>query len=181
MPRYRTLLIIALVAAGLLCFAGCFNTQYPLGSADKASVDPAYVGDFAFTENNQNKTIVIRNLDNRSYYVEYDEPRNAPLRMVGYTAEVNGITFANLRALTDDGSVATDYLIMRIALSPDRGKLTVRNLKENFFKGKTINSSDDLQRIIAANLDNDLMYDGAATDVTRVTPPANPTTAGSHF
>jgi len=26
-----------------------------------------------------------------------------------------------------------------------------------------------------------LMYDGAATDVTRVTPPASPTTAGSHF
>jgi hypothetical protein len=181
MPRHRTLFALALVAAGLLFFAGCYSTQYPLGSPDKAAIDPAYVGDFAVTENNQNETIVIRNLDDHAYYVEYDEPGKAPLRMVGYTADVSGVTFANLRSLTDDGSIDSNYLLMRIAISPDRGKLSMRNLKDDFFKGKTINSSDDLQKIIAANLDNDLMYDGPATNAMRVTPPANPTTAGSHF
>lgn len=171
MLRCRTF-ALACVVPGLLFVLGCYTTQYPLGSVDKAVVDPAYVGDFVI-EDNKAETLIIRSIDNHLYYVEYDE-NGKPDRMVGYTADVNGVTFANLRDLTDDGSIDNKYLVMRIALSPDRGKLTVRNLKDDFFKGKAINSSDDLERIIRANLDNEQMYDGPPAEAMRVTPPAKP-------
>jgi hypothetical protein len=171
--RIRTLL--AMLFAGVLLFLGmgCYETQYPLGSADKAVVNTAYVGDFVMTENNKTETIIIRNIDDQTYYVEYDS-EDKPDRMIGYTSDVNGVTFANLRTLTDDGSIDTHYLIMRVAISPDRGKFTLRNLKDDFFKTRQINSSDDLQKIIAANLDNEQMYDGPAVEATRVTAPPAP-------
>jgi hypothetical protein len=181
MARRRMILPIVCVAAALLFAGGCYQTQYPLGSPDKAVVDPAYVGDFMLAENNGSETIVIRNIDNHSYYVEYDQNGNAPLRMVGYTTDINGVTFANLRGLSDDGSIDSNYMIMRVGISGDRRTLTIRSLKDDFFKGKAINSSDDLEKIIAANLDDDRMYDGAAGTATRVTPPAPPTTSGYHL
>jgi hypothetical protein len=172
MRRLRTLVAVLLIGSALLFVMGCYETQYPLGSADKAVVNVAYVGDFVMTEDNKTETIIIRNIDDHTYYVEYDSD-DKPDRMIGYTADVNGVTFANLRGLTDDGSIDNHYLIMRIAISADRGKLTLRNLKDDFFKGKQINSSDDLQKIIAANMDNERMYDGPAVEGMRVTAPVN--------
>jgi len=49
MPRIRTLVATLCVLPLLLIGLGCYETQYPLGSADKATVDPAYVGDYAAT------------------------------------------------------------------------------------------------------------------------------------
>src|ERR1700724_2367963 len=106
MPRIRTLVATICVLPLLVIGLGCYETQYPLGSADKSTVDPAYVGDYATTDGNKTSTVVIRNIDNHLYYVEWiDGNDNKPDRMVGYTAQVNGVTFANLRGLTDDGSV----------------------------------------------------------------------------
>ena len=45
----------------------------------------------------------------------------------------------------------------------------MRNLKDDFFKDKNINSSDLLEKTIAANLENDQMYDGEPMVATRVT------------
>ncbi|MGD0769962.1 MAG: hypothetical protein ABSB42_17390 [Tepidisphaeraceae bacterium] len=194
MLRFRTLAALACVVPALLFALGCYETEYPLGSADKAAVDPAYVGDFAMadetasvsfdsqngisstkttTDESQSTTIIIRNIDNHLYYVEWGKTKNAKpdrSRMVGYTSDVNGVTFANLRELTDDGSIDKKFLVMRISLSADHAKLSLRNLKEDFFKDKNVNSSDALQTLIAANLENDQMYDGEAVVATRVVP-----------
>jgi len=178
MSRIRTLGAIACVLPLLMLGLGCYETQFPLGSADKATVDPVYVGDFVAVDGNKSTTITIRNIDNRLYYVEwFDSSDNKPTRMVGYTATVNGVAFANLRGLTDDGSIDDKYLVMRIALSPDRAKLTLRNLKEEFFKDKNVGSSAALEKVIGANVENEKMYDGDTVVGTRVMPP--PTTAAS--
>lgn len=173
MLRIRTLIagvcVLPLVVLGL----GCYETQYPLGSADQASVQAGYIGDFVFVDGNKTNTIVIRNIDNHLYYVEWiSSEEKGPDRMVGYTADVNGVTFANLRGLTDDGSIDNKYFIERISLSADHSKLTIRDLKDDFFKNKTVDSPESLAKFIAANLDNDQMYDGKAIEATRVTPPA---------
>jgi hypothetical protein len=167
------LLIAALCVVPLLLFgAGCYTTQYPLGSADQATVQQGYIGDFVFVDGDKLNTIVIRNIDNRLYYVEWiNSGEKQPDRMVGYTDDVNGVTFANLRGLTEDGTIDNKYLIMRISLSADHAQLTIRNLKEDFFKDKKIDSSDSLTKVITANLENDQMYDGEPTIATRVTAP----------
>jgi hypothetical protein len=166
MFRFRTLLGVVLLGALLLATVGCYQTEYPLGSADTATVDTSYVGDYSMTVEHRTETIAIRNIDNHLYYVEWTEKDLS--RMVGYTAIVGGATFANLRDLTDDGSIDKKYLIMRISLSDDHSKLTLQNLKDDFFKDKNINSSQSLQNVIAANLDNNDMYDGDSVVATRV-------------
>jgi hypothetical protein len=183
MPRFRTLLAVVCVLPLLVVGLGCYETQYPVGSADKATVDQGYVGDYVFTDGDKTNTIVIRNIDDHLYYVEWvggDE--KGPNRMVGYTADVNGVAFANLRGLTDDGSIDSKFLVMRISLSPDHAKLTLRNLKDDFFKDKSVGSSDSLEKIIAANLENDQMYDGEPVVAARVTPPSptNPVSPPPH-
>jgi len=172
MFRIRTLLAVLCLGAMLLMAVGCYETEYPLGSADTATVDPNYVGDFVMTADHKTDALTIRNIDNHLYYVEWTEKDTT--RMVGYTATVNGTLFANLRDLTDDGSIDKKYLIMRISLSDDHNRLTLRNLKDDFFKDKNINSSEALQTVIAQNVDNEQMYDGDAVVATRVAPTTQP-------
>src|SRR5271169_1943936 len=45
MLRMKNIVAVACVASFLLFIVGCYETQYPPGSQDKAVVDPAYVGD----------------------------------------------------------------------------------------------------------------------------------------
>jgi hypothetical protein len=177
MSRFGTLAALACVLPALLFALGCYETKYPLGSADKATVDPAYVGDYVFTADGKTDRITIRNIDDHLYYVEWTEKE--PDRMVGYTSDVNGVTFANLRDLTDDGSIDKQFLVMRISLSSDHAKLSLRNLKEDFFKDKNVDSSDALQTLIAANLENDQMYDGDPVVATRVVPATQKSTTNS--
>jgi hypothetical protein len=122
-------------------------------------------------EDNKTSSIIIRNIDNHLYYVEWidNSTDNKPQRLIGYTAQINGATFANLRGLTDDGSIETKYTVMRISLSADQKKLTLRNLSEDFFKNKTIDSSEAFEKIVAENVENEKMYDGAPAIATRLT------------
>jgi len=171
---------IAALAASLLFLTlglGCYTTKTPLGSAASATVDRAYVGDFTMAEKDKTDSIVIRNLDDRQYFVEYSETGgNAakPMRMVGYTADVNGVTFANLRTLSDDGSIDDKFMVMRVSSSPDHAKLSLRNLKDDFFKDKDVSSSESLEKVIGANLDSEKMYDGEAAVFTRSAPTTQP-------
>jgi hypothetical protein len=174
MARLAKLFAVGCVSLVLLFTVGCYESKFALGSQDKATVDPGYVGDFVVDSNEKKtETIIIRNIDNHLYYVEY-VGEEEPLRMVGYTSDVNGMTFANLRKLTDDGSIDDSYLILRVAISDDHSKLTLQNLKEDFFKDKNITSSDQLEKLISANLNNGQMYDGEAATATRVLPAKKP-------
>jgi hypothetical protein len=172
-------LIASFVASALFLTIGlgCYETKTPLGSAADAKVDRAYVGDFALVDKGKTDSIVIRNLDDKQYFVEYSEPGDTskqPMRMVGYTVDVNGVIFANLRSLSDDGANVEKFLIMRASLSSDHAKLSLRNLKEDFFKDKDVSSSELLGNVIGANLENEQMYDGDAEVFTRVAPTTQP-------
>jgi hypothetical protein len=65
-------------------------------------------------------------------------------------------------------------MIMRISISDDHSKLSLRNLKDDFFKDKKIASSESLQNVIASNLENQDMYDGDTVAATRVPPSTQP-------
>src|SRR5438477_8767954 len=141
----RVLALCALLCIALL-FAGCFSSKFTLGKAEDAKVDVAYVGNWAADKT----TLVVRNIDNHSYYVEYMEDKEkGPMRFAGFVTPVAGVQFAQLRALSDDGSIEEKYGIVRVGMKD--GNLTFQHLKEDFFKEKTINSSDDLRKIIEGN------------------------------
>src|SRR4051794_9198947 len=114
---------LTLAAALVPLLVGCFETKYSLAPSDSATVNLAYVGDFDVVDRDNpgadRKThISIRNLDGKHYFVEWTEPDKAdkPTRMIGFTADVKGVTFAHLRNLTDDGSIPDTHLLMRVEL-----------------------------------------------------------------
>jgi hypothetical protein len=160
--RVRNLCGVLLLFA-LLSGLGCYESEYPLGSADNATVDPAFLGNYTIAQKDSpTVTLIIRNIAGKQYYVEWTDPAQSdkePLRMIGFLARVKDATFANLRPITADDSVSGKYWLVRVALSDDKSKLTIRQLHDEFFKGKAIDSSATLEKVITDNLDNAAMYD----------------------
>ena len=177
MTRFMTLRTLGLVLAAALVpmLAGCFETKYSLAPSDSATVNLAYVGDFDVVDRDNpgadRKTrIAIRNLDGKHYLVEWTEPDKAdkPTRMIGFTAEVKGVTFAHLRSLADDGSIPDTHLLMRVELKENNEQLVLHNLHKEFFDDKNVDSDAKLRRIIEENLDDSAMYDDGDMLAVRV-------------
>ena len=166
-------LLCGVLVLGLMLCAGCYESDYPLGKPDP--MDPAYVGNYTGGEKDAASKITIRNFDGKQYYVDVPTKDGDALRFAGYTSEIGGITFANLRLLTDDGSLSKTYLIMRVSLSDDHATLTMRDLNSDFFKDKNIDSSNTLRKVIENNLNNDAMYDKDTSTATRVVKQQPPT------
>jgi hypothetical protein len=148
----RRIILPSLLA---LLLSGCFITEFTLGPREQAQVNPAYVGDWivATDDPQEPSLIIIRSFNDREYYVEMLEGHNIT-RMAGFIITVNGIDFAHLRGLTDDGSIDREHLIMRIAV--DGNRLTLRNLDPDFFGG--VDSDEALRQRVEQNLDNPRMY-----------------------
>jgi hypothetical protein len=153
----------------LLClFAGCLTTRYTLVKPEEAKVDLAFVGDWN-VEGGNPQVIHVRNLDGHQYLVEWKEKEKME-RWVGFTTAVKDATFAQLRKLADDGNNDTEYVVLRVEIKSD--KLTLHHLKESFFNDKTINSSDDLRKVLADNLANPEMDEETQT-ATRLAIPGD--------
>ena len=155
MARFTAVCVMFL---GLLSSIGCYESEYTIGTVQTAVVDRGYVGDFTFTMENKPASLVIRNFDDKQYYVEWGDGQGRD-RCAGFTGEIKGVTFANLRGMRGDRAFEEKYLIMRVSLSDDLSTLTIRNLNEDFFKVRNIGSSAALRAVIESNLDNDAMYD----------------------
>jgi hypothetical protein len=150
---------LALIGLGLLV-VGCWGSKFALGPA--LPVDKALVGDWKITDSDGSTTnLIIRNLDGKQYYVETGEPGKEPERYVGFIADVKGAHFAHLRPLKKDGDLPEEYIYMRVEL--DAGKLVIRDLDEEFFKGKNFDSAEAVQKFIGDNLDNPKMYGKSIT------------------
>jgi hypothetical protein len=149
---------LSLLLVASLLIVGCWGSDYSLIPPDQAKVDLAYVGDWNLvTDKGEHATMVIRNIDNKLYYVEVrDKDDKDPDRYVGFLADVNGATFAHLRAMKDSGKIEDGWILMRIALAGD--KLTLDQLSDDFFKNKTIASAVDLRHVLEQNLNNEAMY-----------------------
>jgi hypothetical protein len=166
---------VSMFLLGLLFMAGCYDTKTPLGSSTSATVDPANIGDFAIVPAadampapGAHAAILIRNFDGKMYCISSTGDDGKTDLFAGYTTQVKDAMFASCRPLTDDGSLADNYFIVRITFSPDHSQLTVRNLNDDFFKGKDVSSSDKLQSMIEANLENNAMYDSETLYAHRV-------------
>lgn len=163
--RSRRLALPAILST--LLIVGCLETEIPLTPPEQAKVDRAFVGDFAGGSADTQMTVVIRNLNDREYYVEYREAGKPDItRMVGHLAQVNGVRFAHLRGLPDDGSIEKKYLVMRIELAGDQ--LSLRNLDEQFFQARPFQTSEQFRQTLEANLDNPELYQGEAVVLKRV-------------
>ncbi len=153
--------LLGVLAMALVLVSGCYVSQYTLGPVEQGVMNKQYVGDWRFKpDGGEAGTLVVRNIDGRQYYVEWDQQGKDAVRLAGFVTRVKNADFAQLRKLNDDGSLDNQWLIARVDLQD--GKLQVRQLNEDFFKNQTIHSSEDLHKVIQENLDNSQMYEKAA-------------------
>lgn len=157
----RSVLLTSLMLA-VVVVVGCVASKYTLIPPEQAKVDHNYFGDYeSIDANGHHTTILIRNLDNKQYFVEFaPADGDKPTRYVGFTAPLKDAVFAELREIRDDGEVPEAWSLLRIDLADD--KLTLRPLSEDFYKSATINSADDLRKWVESNLENHEMYDANA-------------------
>ena len=156
----RSLLAACCVVLAFV-FIGCFETTVPLDDKpDRAKVDRSLIGDWTFRAAGDEKPakVVLRNLDDKRYYVEWSDEGEKVTRGVGFISNIKDVPFAQVRPLTDDGSVSEKHWIMRVSI--DGGKLGIRQLNGDFFKDHPAGNTDQLRRLLEANLDNPAMYDG---------------------
>lgn len=159
---------LASLLCSLLLLAGCFETPFALGPEADSKVDPALCGDWEVGSQNEpdkpKAKLFVRNLDGKHYLVEWINPPEEnqkpedveTLRMIAFTAKVNNAAFAHCRNLPADGTLTEKHLVIRYAL--ENGKLTLRNLDQNFFKDKSLASDADFRRVVEENLENPEMY-----------------------
>ena len=160
--RFSRLLLALLFAASLLMFAGCWGSKYTLINPDQAKVDRTYLGNWnVVNSKGESSSLIIRNIDDKTFYVEgKDGAKQYPegiSRYVGFLAPVKGAVFAHLKQLQDDGNVQEDWLAMKLELTGD--KLIIRQLKDEYMKGKSITSAEQLRKVLEENLEDSAMYD----------------------
>jgi hypothetical protein len=149
---------LAPAALVLILLAGCFETELELGPRDQAKVDPRLVGDWLFAGKDSTTRLAVRNFNGREYYAAWDEATSQPKRVAAFVADVGGASFAHVRDLPADGSVPTKHFVVRVALAPD-GRLTLRHVNHKFLEGKEVATSEQLRKLVEANLENDALYD----------------------
>jgi len=168
--RLRNLALAVGLLSLTLFFAGCFTTKFALGKLEDAKVDLGYVGNWQAVDDAGKKlTLIVRNIDNHRYYVEWTDDKDGgkgAQRFTGYVSSVGGVGFAQLKPLTADGTIEENNMILRVGMKD--GSLNIQDLKDEFFKDKTINSDDDLRKLIEANVENKAMYDGDTMKFTRL-------------
>jgi hypothetical protein len=173
-PKFFRSILTLCFAVLLLLFAGCWGSKFTLIAPDHAKVDRAFLGNWnAVNSKDESSSLIIRNLDDKLYYVESKEgAKQYPegiSRYHGFITTVKGATFAHLKQIMDDGNVPEEWLLMRIELAGD--KLTIRQLKEEYMKGKNITSVEQLRQVIEQNLDDAEMYDkNEIVTATRIPP-----------
>src|SRR4051794_18846004 len=111
-------IVFASLLVGLLVVSGCLVTQYTLIDPASGKVDKKFIGDWnspSFDATGRGAGLVIRNLDDKIYYVEWrSKDSDGVIRTVGQIVDIKGVSFAQLRGLEEDGSISKDWLICRL-------------------------------------------------------------------
>jgi hypothetical protein len=172
--RISRLLLTLCFALLLLMFAGCWGSKFTLINSDQAKVDRAYLGNWSVVNSKgESSSLIIRNIDDKLLYIETKEgAKQYPegiSRYIGFLAPVKGATFGHLKQLQDDGNVQEDWQLMRLELNGD--KLVIRQLKEEYMKGKNITSAEQLRKVIEEGMEGGSMYEKEEVlTATRSTP-----------
>ncbi|HEY7115364.1 MAG TPA: hypothetical protein VH475_02195 [Tepidisphaeraceae bacterium] len=172
-------LLAAIAALGLLMLTGCVGV--PLGDPAVSKADSRYCGVFEWRDAHVNRA-VIRAWDQRTYVVDVltgdfnDDGTTRPRSRSVFKAwltEVEGRTFMTLQPIELVGVLNGDdrhpmYLIARLTL--DGQTLTAAPIDPDFKKLKDITTSKELERTIAANVNDPKLYANNPIAATRWTP-----------
>ena len=103
------------------------------------------------------------------YYAEWNDHKNKILRLSAFLVPVKETTFAQLTPMEADGELQAKHLIVKVQLDGD--KLTLTNLKEDFFGDVTTDAA--LKKKIEENISNPAMYEDIGTGARTNCAPAN--------
>jgi hypothetical protein len=153
--------VLATVMAG-----GCLETDAPLATPQQGAVEAKLVGNWTLKDGDKSMDIIVRNFDGHQLYVELHDPEKSPQRYAAQVTPLKGGSFAQIRALTGDGTLERTYVIMRADLAGD-DKVNLRQLNGEFFDDKPHDTPQKLRAVLEANIDNPAMYEGDPFPLTR--------------
>ena len=167
--RFTPAALAVASSIAIVLLAGCYETDLDLVPPESAKIDPRFVGDWDFADKGSAEVtrMVVRNFNGREYYVAWDEAKPDPKRSAAFFADVGGATFAHVRGLEPDGDLSGKHYLVRVGITP-QGKLSLRQLDGKFFEGKDVKTSEQLKKLVAANVNNESMYDPETFYGTRV-------------
>lgn len=163
----RALVCMTVLVAVVGLGAGCLETETPLTPPGQGVVDVKLIGDWSITGDDGKGTtdVLVRNFDGHRLYVELREGDRVD-RYAAHITVLKGASFAQLRPLTDDGTVETKHFIMRVDRAGD-DKINLRHLDKAFFGGQSLDAPEKLRAAIEQNVDNAAMYEGDPMPMTR--------------
>lgn len=175
--------LVWIVGGLLLAVAGCI--AIPLGDPEKSKVDDKLAGIWiSHAEDNGDQTMFAATAyDARTYFVsEFDFSKEKGTKDVKakdrmdwkmWLTDVGGQQFATLEMITPrlllnsgDEDNSEKYAIVKLHLDGD--KLTVQGVSDDFVKAADIKNSQQLQELIAKNLNNPKLFSDDSLELTRV-------------
>lgn len=159
---------VVVILAALLSVTGCVGV--PLGDPAKSTADSRLLGVWEWRDGHINRA-VIRPWDRHTYVVDVltgdptgDGTAIAPRSrnvFKGWLTDVAGETFLTLQPIETMGAVNGDdrkptYLVVRVKL--DGATLTASGIQPEFKPIQDAKTSADLEKAIAANLDNPKLF-----------------------
>jgi hypothetical protein len=167
-------LIVACVA--LIGFIGCI--AIPLGDPEKAKVDDKLVGVWANKpdENGKQTMFTVVPFDSRTCLVsQFDFTKTGDKVEINgrwdwkmWLVDVKGTTFASFEWKNPELALETNAERFACAkLTRNGDTITIALVKDDFVKAKNITTSQQLEELIAANVNNAEMY-GDALELTKV-------------
>lgn len=166
----------------ILAVIGCITI--PLGDPEKSKIDDKLIGVWlSKPDDDGSQTLfTVTGYDSRTYFVseftfkKADEKITPGMRIdwKAWLTDVSGQTFATgemispsmLLASKEDN--AEKYGIVKIVHSGDT--LTIQSIDDDFVKNSNVQNSQELQDLIAKNLDNAKLFEGQEPlSLTRLT------------
>jgi hypothetical protein len=174
--------VVWVIGSLLLAAVGCI--AIPLGDPEKSKIDDKLVGIWmGKAEDDGGQTMFTTTAyDNRTYLVsEFDFKKANDSITIGsrvdwkvWLTEVGGQRFATAEIIdpkllvdTDSADSKEKYAIMKLALSGDN--LTMKAVNDDFVKSSGVKNAQELQDLIAKNLDNPKLFGDEDMVLTRQT------------
>ena len=161
---FSTTFRVALLLYVAMAAGDCYATRFPLGPQEKATVDPAFCGNWQTQDGKDH--ILIANFNNHLYLVQQSDEDGKPSSYASFIVDVKGVHFAHNGILTADGKPPEAWVLQRVELKDNQ--LVIRDLNKTYFESKAPETAGALRKLIEDHVNDDAIYAGSGNVLVRV-------------